>query len=54
MSLDLAHEQIAQLVEITIEYTQSKMVAVSTNSPYIDHFLRKVNLLSCLPGEIAH
>ncbi len=34
----------AQAVSITIEYAQSKMVAVSTNSPAVDHFLRKVKM----------
>jgi integrase/recombinase XerD len=33
-----------EVVSITIEYAQSKMVAVSTNSPAVDHFLRKVKM----------
>ena len=41
MSFDLV---VGQLVQITLEYDQGKMVAVSTNSPLIDHFLRKVKM----------
>ena len=33
-----------QSVQVTIEYQQSKMVAASTNSPFVDHFLRKTKL----------
>jgi site-specific recombinase XerD len=44
MSLNHIPEQTYQLVHITIEYAQSKMVAVSTNSLFIDHFLRKVKM----------
>src|SRR6266496_856314 len=44
MSLNLVPEPTNQLVHMTIEYAQSKMVAVSTNSPLIDHFLRKVKM----------
>src|SRR2546430_750576 len=52
MSLELA---LDQQVQFTIVYEHSKMVAVSTNSPLIDHFLRKLKLsqsehtwISCL------
>src|SRR5437588_11895423 len=41
MSLELA---LDQQVQFTIVYEHSKMVDVSTNSPLIDHFLRKVKL----------
>lgn len=44
MFLNLIPEPTNQLVFITIEYAQSKMVAVSTNSPLIDHFLCKVRM----------
>src|SRR6266699_5891977 len=33
-----------QPIQITIEYSQSEMVAVSTNSALIDHFLCKVKM----------
>ncbi len=33
-----------QQVQFTIVYEHSKMVEVSTNSPFIDHFLRKVKV----------
>jgi integrase/recombinase XerD len=32
------------VVQITIEYDHGRMVAVSSNSPLIDHFLRKVKM----------
>ncbi|HEX6482921.1 MAG TPA: tyrosine-type recombinase/integrase [Ktedonobacteraceae bacterium] len=44
MFLSPVPEPPTQLVHITIEYAQSKMVAVSTNSPLIAHFLRKVKM----------
>lgn len=44
MSLHLVPEEASQLVQVTIEYAQSKMVAVSTNSPLITHFLHKVKV----------
>ena len=34
----------SQPIQITIEYEHSEMVAVSTNSPLIDHFLNKVRM----------
>jgi len=34
----------SQPIQITIEYEHSEMVAVSTNSPLIDHFLSKVKM----------
>src|SRR5438067_8097060 len=33
-----------QPVQIAIEYQHSEMVAVSTNSPLLDHFLNKVRM----------
>jgi site-specific recombinase XerD len=42
MTLEPAAFQDGQPVEITIEYAHSTMVAVSTNCPFVDHFLRKV------------
>lgn len=44
MSLETGVLPYGQLVQITIEYAQSKMVAVSTNCPFVDHFLRKVKM----------
>jgi site-specific recombinase XerD len=44
MSLETGAFPNGQLVQITIEYAQSKMVAVSTNCPFVDHFLRKVKM----------
>ncbi len=44
MSLDLNPAPASQIVHITITYAQSKMVDVSTNSPLIDLFLRKVKM----------
>jgi site-specific recombinase XerD len=44
MSLNPVPEPSSPVVSITIEYAHSKMVAVSTNSPLIDHFLRKVKM----------
>jgi integrase/recombinase XerC len=44
MSLEPGASPNGQLVQITIEYAQSKMVAVSTNCPFVDHFLRKVKM----------
>ena len=41
MSFDLV---VDQQVQVTIMYEHSKMVGVSTNSPFIDHFLRKVKV----------
>ncbi|BCL79623.1 phage integrase [Ktedonobacteria bacterium brp13] len=35
---------IGQSVQITLEYKQSKMVAVSTNSPFVEHFLLKTKM----------
>lgn len=43
MSLDLITGN-SQPIQITIEYKRSEMVAVSTNSPLIDHFLSKVRM----------
>jgi len=43
MSLDLVTGN-SQTIQITIEYEHSEMVAVSTNSPLIDHFLSKVRM----------
>src|SRR5579884_1468273 len=44
MSLEPGAFQDGQLVEITIEYAHSTMVAVSTNCPFVEHFLRKVKM----------
>jgi len=44
MSLQPAVLPDGQPVEITIEYAHSTMVAVSTNCPFVDHFLRKVKM----------
>jgi len=35
---------VDQPIQIALEYQQSTMIAVTTNSPYIDHFLRKVKM----------
>ena len=43
MSLECMVNQ-PEPVQITIEYTRSTMVAVSSNSPLVDHFLRRVKL----------
>ncbi len=43
MSLDLVTGN-APLIHITIEYEHSEMVAVSTNSLLVDHFLNKVKM----------
>lgn len=44
MSLQPGAFQDGQSVEITIEYAHSTMVVVSTNCPFVDHFLRKVKM----------
>jgi hypothetical protein len=44
MSLEPGALQGGQPVEITIEYAHSTMVVVSTNCPFVDHFLRKVKM----------
>ena len=41
MSFELVKDQE---VQISIRYEHSQMVEVSTNSPFIEHFLRKVHL----------
>jgi site-specific recombinase XerD len=33
-----------QAVQISIKYEHSKMVSLSTNSPFIDHFLRTIKM----------
>lgn len=43
MSFDLDHD-VAQPIQILIEYKQSEMVSVSCNSALIDHFLAKVKM----------
>jgi site-specific recombinase XerD len=43
MSLERVVDQL-QPVQVTIVYEHSLMVEVSTNSPLVDHFLRKVKL----------
>ncbi len=48
MSLECPRDQP---VQITILYEHSTMVGVSTNSPFIDHFLRKVKMSRLVHGS---